>query len=68
MKLIPPNGKSPSAQAVAERRPFPQVAVARRIDSGRPTRVWSLLLPPRFLDGGRGARRPLDGPAPQDLP
>ena len=42
---------SASAQADAERRPSPRLVVARRIDSARPTRVWSLLLPPRFLIG-----------------
>jgi hypothetical protein len=34
-----------------ERRSFPRVAVVRRLDSNRPTRVWSLLLPPRIFPG-----------------
>lgn len=40
-------------QGGVERDPLPRVVVARRIDPNRPTRVWSLLLPPSFLDGGR---------------
>ena len=35
--------ESASPEAAVERRPFPCVAVVRRIDSKRPTRVWSLL-------------------------
>ncbi|MGA2010070.1 MAG: hypothetical protein ABSH51_05995 [Solirubrobacteraceae bacterium] len=34
----------------AERHGFTRVAVIRRIDSKPPTRVWSLLLPPSFLN------------------
>ena len=41
--------ESASSQVTVERRSFPRVAVARRLDSNRPTRVWSLLLPPRFF-------------------
>jgi hypothetical protein len=41
-----------SPEVAVERRPFPRVAVVRRIDSKRPTRVWSLLLPPSFLNLG----------------
>ena len=44
---------SASRQASVDRQPVPRVAVARRIDSNRPTRVWSLLLPPSFRPGGR---------------
>jgi hypothetical protein len=42
-----------SPQATVERRSLPRVAVVRRIDSKRPTRVWSLLLPPSFSDSDR---------------
>jgi hypothetical protein len=45
--------ESASSEAAVERRPFPRVAVVRRIDSKRPTRVWSLLLPPSLLNTGR---------------
>jgi len=45
--------ESPSSQAAVERRASPRVAVAQRIDSKRPTRVWSLLLPPSFPNSGR---------------
>jgi len=44
--------ESVSRQGDVERQPVPRVAVARRIDSKRPTRVWSLLLPPSFRSGG----------------
>ena len=44
--------ESASWQAAVERRPCPRVAVARRIDSKRPARVWSLLLPPSFPNSG----------------
>jgi len=47
------HGEQASSQPAAARRPSPQVAVARRIDSARPARVWSLLLPPSFLRGDR---------------
>jgi hypothetical protein len=36
-----------------DRRPSPRTAVARRVDSKRPTRAWSLLLPPAFHPDGR---------------
>jgi len=39
---------STASRPAVDRQPVPRVAVARRIDSQRPTRVWSLLLPPRF--------------------
>lgn len=45
--------ESAAPERAVEPRPFPRVAVVRRIDSKRPTRVWSLLLPPSFLDSGR---------------
>jgi hypothetical protein len=44
--------ESASSQTV-DRRRIPKVAVARRIDSKAPTRVWSLLLPPGFRAGER---------------
>jgi hypothetical protein len=40
--------QSASRRVDHEPRPVPRVAVVRRIDSERPTRVWSLLLPPGF--------------------
>jgi len=43
---------SVSSQTV-DRRRVPRVAVARRIDSKAPTRVWSLLLPPSFRPSER---------------
>jgi hypothetical protein len=53
MKVKSLDRESASSQAAVQRRPFPRVVVARRIDSKRPTRVWSLLLPPSFLDSRR---------------
>jgi hypothetical protein len=53
MKAIALHQKSPLAQAPVERPPAPRVAVVRRIDSKRPTRVWFLLLPPAFHGGER---------------
>ena len=49
MKVRFQRRESASPQIDVPRRRVPRVAVARRIDSERPTRVWSLLLPPRFL-------------------
>ena len=46
-----------SPQAGVERRRFGRVVVARRVDSERPTRVWSLLLPPGFDIGDQVATR-----------
>ena len=43
--------ESASRKVVDERSSFPRVAVARRLDTSRPGRVWSVLLPPRFLQG-----------------
>jgi hypothetical protein len=53
MKIKSLRRGSPSPPADVDRQPVPHVAVARRIDSKRPTRVWSLLLPPSFRPGGR---------------
>jgi hypothetical protein len=53
MKVQSLRRESASPEAAVERRPIPRVAVVRRIDSKRPSRVWSLLLPPSFLDRGR---------------
>ena len=44
-----------SPRADVNRQPVPRVAVVRRIDPKRPTRVWSLLLPPSFSPSGRKA-------------
>jgi hypothetical protein len=49
MKVRSQRRESASPQIDVPRRRVPRVAVARQIDSERPTRVWSLLLPPRFL-------------------
>lgn len=46
---------SASPRADVNRQPVPRVAVVRRIDPKRPTRVWSLLLPPSLSPGGRKA-------------
>ena len=46
---------SASPRADVDGQPVPRVAVVRRIDSKRPTRVWSMLLPPSFSPGGRKA-------------
>jgi hypothetical protein len=46
------HGESAPPQANGGRR-VPRIAVARRIDSKRPTRAWSLLLPPSFRPGRR---------------
>jgi hypothetical protein len=43
--------ESDLSHGAVARRSFPRVAVARRLDSNPPTRVWSLLLPPRFSPG-----------------
>jgi hypothetical protein len=53
MKSMALHQKSTSAQTDVERRPVPHVVVVRRVDSKRPTRVWSLLLPPAFHAGER---------------
>ena len=47
--------ESASPRGDVNRQPVPRVAVVRRIDPKRPTRVWSLLLPPSFSPGGRKA-------------
>ena len=53
MKLTSLHCKSASALTDVERRPVPRAAVVRRIDSKRPTRVWSLLLRPTSNLGDR---------------
>lgn len=45
--------ESASARADINRQKVPRVAVVRRIDPKRPTRVWSLLLPPNCSPRGR---------------
>ena len=52
MKLRALHQETASQHADVERRPVPRVAVVRRIESSRPSRVWSLLLPPSFQVGG----------------
>ena len=54
MKVKPLRG-SASRQGDVDRQPVPRVAVVRRIDTKRPTRVWSLLLPPSFSPDRRKA-------------
>jgi hypothetical protein len=49
MKVRSQRRESASPCVDVPRRRVPHVAVARRIDSDRPTRVWSLLVPPSFL-------------------
>jgi hypothetical protein len=44
-------------QAGVEQRSFRRVVVARRVGSERPTRMWSLLLPPHFDVGDKAATR-----------
>jgi hypothetical protein len=51
MKAMALHQQPASAQTDVERKPVPRVAVVRRIDPKRPTRVWSLLLPPTFRVG-----------------
>ena len=48
MKTQARDRNSASPQAGVERGAFRRVVVARRVDSERPTRVWSLLLPQKF--------------------
>jgi hypothetical protein len=52
MKAKSLHHESASPEAAVERCPVPRVAVVQRIDSKRPTRFWSLLLPPSFLNIG----------------
>ncbi len=47
-----------------ERSSFPRVAVVRRLDTSRPGRAWSLLLPPRFLAGSGQKEAPRAVPTP----
>jgi hypothetical protein len=53
MKAMALHQKSASAQTDVARQAVPRVVVVRRIDPKRPTRVWSLLLPPTFHVGER---------------
>jgi hypothetical protein len=62
MKTQAPDRRSGSAEAGVERRPFRRVVVARRVDSERPTRMWSLLLPPRFDIGDQNSYAPAPRP------
>ena len=60
MNVKSPHRESASLEVAVERRQFPRVAVVRRIDSKPPTRVWSLLLPPSFLNIEPEVARPRD--------
>ncbi|MGZ6622155.1 MAG: 3-hydroxyacyl-CoA dehydrogenase NAD-binding domain-containing protein [Solirubrobacteraceae bacterium] len=58
MKIQAPDRNSAWPRAGAKRRPFRRVVVARRVDSDRPTRVWSLLLPQNFDIGDQSSHAP----------
>ena len=60
MNVKSPHRESASPEVAVERRQFPRVAVVRRIDSKPPTRVWSLLLAPSFLNIEPEVARPRD--------
>jgi hypothetical protein len=47
MKAMPSKHDRSAAEQPKPKR-TPRVAVARALDRERPTRVWSLLLPPAF--------------------
>ncbi len=53
MKVKSVHRESTAEQIDTDRRPVRRVVVARRVDSKRPARVWSLLLPPSFGPGCR---------------
>jgi len=57
MKTQAPDRNSARPRAGLERRPFRRVVVVRRVDSERPSRVWSLLLPQHFDIGDQAATR-----------
>lgn len=68
MKSQAPDRNSACPQADVERRPFRRVVVARRVDSERPTRVWSLLLPQSFGIGDQSSHAPAPGPSSSRRP
>jgi hypothetical protein len=43
-----PSGRDRATAVLQKPKPTPRVVVARVLDRERPTRVWSLLLPPAF--------------------
>jgi 3-hydroxybutyryl-CoA dehydrogenase len=63
MNTDAPHRTSASLQAGVERRPFRRVVVARRVDSERPTRMWSLLLPQSFDIGDHTSHAPAPRPS-----
>lgn len=63
MKTQAPDRNSASPQAGVERRWFRRVVVARPVDSQRPTRVWSLLLPQQFDLGDQSSHAPAPRPS-----
>jgi 3-hydroxybutyryl-CoA dehydrogenase len=63
MKTQARDRNSTRPQAGVERRPFRRVVVARRVDSERPTRVWSLLLPQNFAIGDPSGHASVSGPS-----
>ena len=58
MNTQAPDRNSAWPQPGVERRPFRRVVVARRVDSERPTRMWSLLLPQGFDIGVQSSHTP----------
>jgi 3-hydroxybutyryl-CoA dehydrogenase len=63
MNTQAPDRNSTWPQAGVERRPFRRVVVARRVDSERPTRMWSLLLPQNFDIGDQSRHTPAPRPS-----
>jgi hypothetical protein len=68
MKTQAPDRNSAWPQAGVERRPFRRVVVARRVDSERPTRMWSLLLPQNFDIGDQSSHAPAPRPSSSRRP
>jgi hypothetical protein len=58
-----PDRDSAWPQAGVERRPFRRVVVARRVDSERPARMWSLLLPQNSDIGDQSSHAPAPRPS-----
>ena len=63
MNTQAPDRESAWPQARVERRAFRRVVVARRVDSERPARMWSLLLPQGFDIGVQSSHTPAPGPS-----
>jgi hypothetical protein len=68
MKPQAPDRNSVWRQAGVERRAFRRVVVVRRVDSERPTRMWSLLLPQNFDIGGQSGQAPASRPSVRRRP